>query len=85
MSINKPALLFYCQHSLGIGHLVRALTLAEALAERFKVVFLNGGRFPDNTVPPDGIKIINLPPLGMAEETPCTVRMKDTVWKKRKH
>lgn len=68
MVINKPVLLFYCQHSLGMGHLVRALTLAEALAERFKVVFLNGGRFPDNTVPPEGIEIINLPPLGMAED-----------------
>jgi predicted glycosyltransferase len=65
---NKPPLLFYCQHSLGMGHLVRALTLAEALAERFSVVFLNGGRFPENTIPPQGIEIINLPPLGMAED-----------------
>jgi predicted glycosyltransferase len=65
---HKPVLLFYCQHSLGMGHLVRALTLAETLAERFTVVFLNGGRFPDNTTPPDGIEIINLPPLGMAED-----------------
>jgi predicted glycosyltransferase len=65
---SRPVLLFYCQHSLGMGHLVRALTLAEALAERFSVVFLNGGRFPENTVPPEGIEIINLPPLGMAED-----------------
>ena len=65
---HKPVLLFYCQHSLGMGHLVRALTLAESLAKKFQVVFLNGGRFPDNTIPPDGITIINLPPLGMAED-----------------
>jgi predicted glycosyltransferase len=65
---HKPVLLFYCQHSLGMGHLVRALTLAETLAEKFAVVLLNGGRFPDNTTPPDGIEIINLPPLGMAED-----------------
>ncbi len=64
----RPVLLFYCQHSLGMGHLVRALTLTEALAESFSVVFLNGGRFPDNTVPPEGIAVINLPPLGMAED-----------------
>jgi predicted glycosyltransferase len=65
---KKPVLLFYCQHSLGMGHLVRALTLAESLAKKFQVVFLNGGRFPDNTVSPDEIEIINLPPLGMAED-----------------
>ncbi len=66
--LNKPVLLFYCQHSLGMGHLVRALTLAEALLERFSVVFLNGGRFPENAVVPQGMTIINLPPLGMAED-----------------
>lgn len=68
MMKHKPVLLFYCQHSLGMGHLVRALTLAESLAKKFRVVFLNGGRFPENTVPPDEIKIINLPPLGMADD-----------------
>lgn len=64
----KPVLLFYCQHSLGMGHLVRAFTLAESLAGRFSVVFLNGGRFPDNAIPPQGVAVINLPPLGMAED-----------------
>lgn len=64
----KPTLFFYCQHSLGMGHLVRALTLAEALAEQFSVVFLNGGRFPEHTIPPVGIDLINLPPLGMQED-----------------
>ena len=68
MMQHKPTLLFYCQHSLGMGHLVRALTLAETLAKTFTVVFLNGGRFPENTVPPPDIEIINLPPLGMAED-----------------
>jgi predicted glycosyltransferase len=65
---HKPVLLFYCQHSLGMGHLVRALTLAESLAKKFRVVFLNGGRFPDNAISPSDIEIINLPPLGMAED-----------------
>lgn len=68
MMQNKPVLLFYCQHSLGMGHLVRALTLTETLAERFTVIFLNGGRFPDNTIPPKSIEMINLPPLGMSED-----------------
>lgn len=66
--IQKPSLLFYCQHSLGMGHLVRALTLAESLAKKFQVVFLNGGRFPNHTVAPPGVEVINLPPIGMAED-----------------
>ncbi len=65
---QKPVLLFYCQHSLGMGHLIRSLTLAEALAERFKLIFLNGGRFPDHIGPPSGLTVINLPPLGMDEQ-----------------
>jgi predicted glycosyltransferase len=68
MNQNKPVLLFYCQHSLGMGHLVRALTLAQAFAEKFAVVFINGGRFPDNIAPPDNINVVNIPPLGMAED-----------------
>ena len=65
---TKPILLFYCQHSLGMGHLVRALTLAENLTKKFRVVFLNGGRFPGHITASAGIEIINLPPLGMAED-----------------
>jgi len=68
MNQNKPVLLFYCQHSLGMGHLVRALTLAEAFADKFTVVFLNGGRFPENIVLPEAINVVNIPPLGMAED-----------------
>ena len=43
---QRPALLFYCQHSLGIGHLTRSFALAAALVPHFRVVFLNGGRLP---------------------------------------
>ncbi len=65
---QKPVLMFYCQHSLGMGHLIRSLTLAEALAGRFELIFLNGGRFPDHTSPPSEVIVINLPPLGMDEQ-----------------
>ncbi|HEY5424323.1 MAG TPA: hypothetical protein VIK05_12660, partial [Ilumatobacteraceae bacterium] len=61
---ERPSLLFYCQHALGLGHLVRSLTLAESLAEQFDVVLLNGGRFPDGTRVPSGVRVVNLPPLG---------------------
>jgi predicted glycosyltransferase len=62
---NLPTLLFYCQHSLGIGHLTRSFALVQALTRRFHVVFLNGGRLPPGVqVPPDMARI-DLPPLGM--------------------
>ena len=64
---DQPAILFYCQHSLGMGHLVRSLALADSLAERFRVVLLNGGRMPKGIIVPAGIEIVNLPPLGMNE------------------
>ena len=62
---TRPALLFYCQHSLGIGHLTRSFALATALAQAFHVVFLNGGRLPPGLPVPHDIEIIDLPPLGM--------------------
>lgn len=63
--VSMPALLFYCQHSLGIGHLTRSFALAEALSKRFRVVFLNGGRLPPGVRAPASIERIDLPPLGM--------------------
>ncbi len=62
---KQPCLLFYCQHSLGMGHLIRSLTLARQLSSSFRVVFLNGGRLPDAIPVPESIELVNLPPLGM--------------------
>ncbi len=62
---DRPALLFYCQHSLGIGHLTRSFALAQALSARFRVVFLNGGRLPPGLPVPADVQIVDLPPLGM--------------------
>ena len=61
----KPTLLFYCQHSLGIGHLTRSFALVDALLRHFQVVFLNGGRLPPGVPVPAGMELIDLPPLGM--------------------
>jgi predicted glycosyltransferase len=63
--MREQTLLFYCQHSLGIGHLTRSFALAAALSQRFRVVFLNGGRLPPGVPVPPGIERIDLPPLGM--------------------
>jgi len=64
---TRPFLLFYCQHSLAMGHLVRSLALAASLSERFRVMLLNGGRMPKGLVIPEGVQVINLPPLGIDE------------------
>lgn len=65
--MTKPALLFYCQHSLGMGHLVRSFALARALTREFHVVFLNGGPLPAGQSSPPNIEMINLPALGIGE------------------
>jgi predicted glycosyltransferase len=65
---HPPKLLFYCQHSLGMGHLIRALHLTSALAAHFEIVFLNGGQFPQGFTPPKNVTLINLPPLGMNDQ-----------------
>jgi predicted glycosyltransferase len=60
---GRPTLLFYCHHAWGIGTIVRAFALAEALSAPFRVVFLNGGRLPDGLHVPKDILLIDLPPL----------------------
>ena len=64
----RPALLFYCQHSLGMGHLVRSLALVASLSARFRVVLLNGGRLPKKIAVPRGVEVVNLPPVGLAPD-----------------
>jgi len=60
----KPAL-FYCQHSVGLGHLMRSYALTEKLAERFRVVLLAGGDLPAGIAAPRDVEIVALPPLGV--------------------
>lgn len=38
----KKRVLIYCQHVLGMGHLVRSLEIVRALTD-WEVTFLNGG------------------------------------------
>ncbi len=66
---SRPSVLFYCQHARGMGHLVRSLVLARAMARQFRVVFLNGGVFPDHICVPDDIEFRHLPPLGFDEKS----------------
>ena len=62
--MTKPGLLFYCQHSVGMGHLVRSLALADALADRFDVVLLSGGAVPTDVAVPPAVRVVPLPALG---------------------
>jgi predicted glycosyltransferase len=48
-----------------MGHLVRSLALASSLREHYRVVFLNGGPLPQGVEIPDGVELVNLPPLGL--------------------
>lgn len=69
---GKPGLLFYCQHSLGMGHLVRSFTLARALLSVFDVTFLSGGLLPSQPAPPRGLHVVELDPLAMGEDKQLT-------------
>jgi predicted glycosyltransferase len=62
--VTRPPLLFYCQHSLGLGHLSRAFALGEALAQVFDVVLLCGGKLPPAIKPPEGVRVVPLSPIG---------------------
>lgn len=59
----KPTLMFYCQHSMGLGHLVRSWAIADALSSSFRVVFVSGGESPTGMNPPPDIELVTLPPL----------------------
>jgi predicted glycosyltransferase len=65
---DRPALLFYCQHSVGLGHLMRSYALCAALRERFRVVLLCGGAIPAGIRPPAGVHVVALPPLGVGAD-----------------
>ncbi len=58
----KPRLLFYCQHVLGMGHLVRSREIVKGLGE-FDVWFINGGEPVDGFAFPPEVRVVQLPPV----------------------
>jgi predicted glycosyltransferase len=60
--------LFYCQHVLGIGHLVRSAEIARALSREDEVTFVSGGAPVDGFPFPSGVKLIQLPALQTGDE-----------------
>ena len=54
---------FYCQHVLGIGHLVRSTEIVRALSREFSVLLIGGGRPVEGFRFPRQVKVVNLPAL----------------------
>lgn len=64
---GKRRVLIYCQHVLGMGHLIRTMAIARAL-EQFEVVFVNGGEALAGIEIPPWVRLVNLPPLSSDAE-----------------
>jgi predicted glycosyltransferase len=60
--------LMYCQHVLGIGHLVRSTEVARAVSQRAEVTFVSGGAPVDGFPFPSGVKLVQLPALQTDDE-----------------
>ncbi|MFS0516955.1 glycosyltransferase family protein [Nostoc sp. UIC 10607] len=56
-------LMFYCQHILGMGHLVRSREIVRGLTKDFQICFINGGEIIQGFEIPAGVEVINLPAI----------------------
>lgn len=66
--MTAPRVLFYVQHLLGIGHLVRASRVAAALRDAGSAVAVISGGMPVRGFPGDGIESIQIPAIKSADE-----------------
>ena len=80
--MRSPRVFFYVQHLLGIGHLKRAATLAQALrADGFEVTLASGG------APVEGITVLQLPPASSPDFRQLideNAKPVDEAWKERR-
>ncbi|MEO0828039.1 MAG: glycosyl transferase, partial [Cyanobacteria bacterium J06642_9] len=53
-------LMFYCQHILGMGHLIRSMEIVRGLTDDFEVCFINGGEIVQGFQIPPSVQMINL-------------------------
>ena len=58
----KKRVLIYCQHVLGMGHLIRSMAIAQALKD-FDVYFLNGGEALTGMECPPWMTIVQMPAI----------------------
>lgn len=54
--------MFYCQHTLGMGHFIRSMEIVRGLKD-FEVCFLNGGEIVPEFEYPPWVEVVNLPPI----------------------
>jgi len=73
-TFKKKRIIFYCQHSVGIGHLIRSFALVNSLKSTFEVTLISGGVFPNKISIPDKINFIQLPPIGIDENNSLKVQ-----------
>jgi predicted glycosyltransferase len=66
--MKKQKLLFYCQHILGIGHLIRSMEIVRGLLADFEICFVNGGRVVEDFPIPAGVQVVNLPAIATDPE-----------------
>ncbi len=56
-------IMFYCQHILGMGHLIRSIEIVRGLTADFEVCFINGGEVVKGFQAPPDVQLINLPAI----------------------
>jgi predicted glycosyltransferase len=62
-----PRVLIYCQHVLGMGHLIRSMAIARAL-KNCAVTFINGGESLSGVDVPPWVSMENLPSISSDSE-----------------
>jgi predicted glycosyltransferase len=58
-------ILLYCHHSIGLGHLMRTLRLAESFSGHDAVAVICGGEVPEKLAVPHGVELHCLAPLSI--------------------
>ena len=72
-----PAVMIHVAHLVGIGHLMRARLIAEALAGAGFDVHLVSGGLPVEGRPPVGVRVVQLPPIRVTDGDFSTLRDAD--------
>ena len=55
--------MFYCQHILGMGHLVRSREIVRGLLPEYQVCFINGGEVIEEFPFPANVEVVNIPAI----------------------
>lgn len=56
-------IMFYCQHIVGMGHLIRTTEIIRGLVSDFQVCLINGGEIIDEFPLPASVEVINIPAI----------------------